>query len=447
MDEHTGPVYEVTLSVHAEVADGFDQWLAEHVTDMLKLPGFVAADASVMDDSDGRVTRVVRYFLASDQDLENYLAGPAAAMRQQTSEQFGSHFEASRRILRSNAFSSLNSIAKPRCLNCGTALAGQYCGHCGQRAKSRLISVWELVKDAFGDLLDVDSRLWQTMVQLAFRPGRLTREYLQGRRARYMPPFRTYLVLSLLFFLVAFFDPKEEFSIFFEPVAESAQDSANEANEIENARQELLSELEAEGILIKPSTADDPEARLRVDVDGKELDADCNLQDYNPAEYGWFGQRLTRERAQQICRRFAAEDGEGIRGFLDKLLEYVPAGLFVLLPLMALVLKVLYPLSGRYYVEHLLLILHYHAFVFLALTVEIVIARFGNLIGVADTVQAILVTALAIYIPVYLYKTLRRVYEQGHLFTSFKFTLIVLAYWLGLATLLLVMAAFAAFTV
>ena len=52
----------------------------------------------------------------------------------------------------------------PDCLNCGTELRGQYCGHCGQRASSRLISLWELTRDAFGDLLELDSRLWRTLL-------------------------------------------------------------------------------------------------------------------------------------------------------------------------------------------------------------------------------------------------------------------------------------------
>ncbi|HKJ20007.1 MAG TPA: DUF3667 domain-containing protein, partial [Woeseiaceae bacterium] len=95
----------------------------------------------------------------------------------------------------------------PDCLNCGTELRGQYCGHCGQRARSRLISLWELIQDAFGDLLELDSRLWRTVIPLLVRPGQLTRDYLEGRRARYMPPFRMYLVLSVVFFVVAFFDP------------------------------------------------------------------------------------------------------------------------------------------------------------------------------------------------------------------------------------------------
>ncbi|NIL93612.1 MAG: DUF3667 domain-containing protein, partial [Woeseiaceae bacterium] len=109
------------------------------------------------------------------------------------------------------------SGGSPDCLNCGAYMRGQYCAVCGQRARGRLISLWELITDAFGDLFELDSRLWQTLIPLLVRPGRLTHDYLQGRRARYMPPFRMYLVLSLLFFVVAFFDPREDLGLLFEP--------------------------------------------------------------------------------------------------------------------------------------------------------------------------------------------------------------------------------------
>ena len=122
------------------------------------------------------------------------------------------------------------------CLNAGTKLAGQYCGNCGQRATSRLISVWELLRDAVGDRLELDSRLWRTLVPLVIRPGQLTRDYLEGRRARVMPPFRMYLVLSILFFLVAFFDPREELGILFEPQAPAAADSGANANNADATR-------------------------------------------------------------------------------------------------------------------------------------------------------------------------------------------------------------------
>jgi len=54
----------------------------------------------------------------------------------------------------------------------------------------RVLSLWGLVKDVVGDLLNADSRVWRTLWPLAFRPGLLTEDFLRGRRARYTPPFR-----------------------------------------------------------------------------------------------------------------------------------------------------------------------------------------------------------------------------------------------------------------
>ena len=161
-------------------------------------------------------------------------------MRQAAVDRFEDRFEASRRVLRHADI--VDGEIKPVevCLNCGTTLSGQYCGNCGQRARSRLISVWELLREAFGDILELDSRLWRTLIPLITRPGQLTRDYLEGRRARFMPPFRTYLVLSIFFFLIAFFDPREELGILFEPEPQSAADSQESASEVEEVRDEVI---------------------------------------------------------------------------------------------------------------------------------------------------------------------------------------------------------------
>src|SRR5210317_1453093 len=145
----------------------------------------------------------------------------------------------------------------PDCLNCGTALRGQYCGECGQRATSRLISLWELLRDGFGDLMDLDSRLWRTLTPLLVRPGKLTLDYLQGRRARYMPPFRMYLVLSVIFFVVAFFDPEDDLSLLFEPeppptpeeVAAQEEEAAAKRETAEAEANQVLQELKDDGII------------------------------------------------------------------------------------------------------------------------------------------------------------------------------------------------------
>lgn len=447
MREHSGPIYEVTLRVDNDAAEELDEWLEAHVSEMLNLPGFTDAEISVLDDAPDKRTRVTRYYLASDEALETYLAGPATEMRQAASNQFGDRFEATRRVLRDHVHPTAS--AAPHCLNCDGTLVGQYCGHCGQRAESRLISIWELFKDAFSDLLDVDSRVWRTVAKLAFRPGQLTRDYLRGRRARYIPPFRTYLLLSLLFFLVALFDPREQFGLIFEPAEEDATSESGEAEsgaERKSVQQEVMKELEAEGIIV-PKLQDESNAKgFRFTVDDEELEADCEMGDYDASTLpAWLGRRLSKERLEGACKKIFAEGGAGVSGFLERLVESVPAGLFVLLPLMALFLKVLFPLSGRYYVEHLLFVLHYHAFVFLALTAQVLLSRAGNLIGSLNWLTGILSFVIIVYINVYLYKALRKVYEQGHLLTTFKFLLTLGAYVFGLAGLFVTMAVFAAF--
>jgi len=90
-----------------------------------------------------------------------------------------------------------------RCENCGNEVSQRYCGACGQRLDSPVHSLWEFSQHAAEDLTHADSRLWRTLAALMFRPGELTREFLAGRRARYLPPLRLYLVLSVAFFLWA----------------------------------------------------------------------------------------------------------------------------------------------------------------------------------------------------------------------------------------------------
>lgn len=359
------------------------------------------------------------------------------------------------------------------CLNCGTALAGQYCSECGQRARSRLISIWELVRDAFGDLFELDSRLWQTILPLMFRPGRPTRDYLMGRRARFMPPFRTYLVLSVVFFIVAFFDPERHFGILLEPIepetaAESSSERAEEAAEAAEIRRQVLDELAAEGIVVgdrlrkateTPQQGETPElpqapaeedaqretgANVQFTDDGRTI-VNCNFEDVNfEGLPGWLARRLTPERLTAVCEKISADSGEE---FLDRLLDNVPAALFVLLPLMALVLKILYPLSKRYYVEHLLFVLHYHAFVFLILTLEVLWSRLVSATNLPDWVGDLTVLVISIYIPSYLFRAMRRVYEQGRAITVLKFVLLVISYFIGFLFILAVTTFYTAFSI
>lgn len=87
-----------------------------------------------------------------------------------------------------------------QCLNCGAELAGRWCSQCGQKEVDPRPTVHELAHEALHELAHVDGKLIRTIRLLLTKPGQLTREFLEGKRARSVTPIRLYLICSLLFF-------------------------------------------------------------------------------------------------------------------------------------------------------------------------------------------------------------------------------------------------------
>ncbi|HWT51396.1 MAG TPA: DUF3667 domain-containing protein [Caulobacter sp.] len=89
------------------------------------------------------------------------------------------------------------------CKNCGTSLEGWYCYNCGQNADTHHRSILHLIWEAIEGMFHLDGRLASTLPLLFFRPGKLARDYMEGRIVRHVPPFRTFLVALLLFIFAA----------------------------------------------------------------------------------------------------------------------------------------------------------------------------------------------------------------------------------------------------
>ena len=86
------------------------------------------------------------------------------------------------------------------CANCGAPVDGAFCAQCGQETRLALPTARSFIHDALGRYVALDSRMWRTLALLLTRPGFLTREYLAGRRLRYVRPGRLLLVLALALF-------------------------------------------------------------------------------------------------------------------------------------------------------------------------------------------------------------------------------------------------------
>lgn len=90
-----------------------------------------------------------------------------------------------------------------KCMNCETELEGRFCHACGQEHSDHHRSILHLTWETIESMFHVDGRLWRTIPWLFFKPGDLSREYFEGKRARHVPPFRTFLVSLLIFILAA----------------------------------------------------------------------------------------------------------------------------------------------------------------------------------------------------------------------------------------------------
>ena len=93
------------------------------------------------------------------------------------------------------------------CLNCSAQLSGPYCSQCGQAAHAHR-TLAHLFEEVLHGLIHFDTKAWRTLPMLAFRPGTLTRNYIFGKRARYISPLALFLfTIFFMFFVFAFASP------------------------------------------------------------------------------------------------------------------------------------------------------------------------------------------------------------------------------------------------
>jgi hypothetical protein len=93
-------------------------------------------------------------------------------------------------------------ITKHSCKNCETTFEGKYCPNCGQSTKQYERPLHFLIMDFAGNVFAFDTRLWKSIKHLLTKPGKFETDYVHGKRRRYVPPFRLYVFVSFVFFLL-----------------------------------------------------------------------------------------------------------------------------------------------------------------------------------------------------------------------------------------------------
>lgn len=127
-----------------------------------------------------------------------------------------------------------------RCYNCNAPLTGPFCHICGQRDDDLRRPIWTFFRELFDAIFDTDSKIIKTILMLIAVPGGLSRDFLEGKRARYLPPFRLYIVLLFVFFSTLSLADILIIDIHVTPKAETV--AAREAFEAEIAEAERMRE-------------------------------------------------------------------------------------------------------------------------------------------------------------------------------------------------------------
>ncbi len=359
------------------------------------------------------------------------------------------------------------------CLNCGATLPGAYCPACGQKAQAARQSLGVLAREQFTEFWGVDGRFWRSVGALLVRPGHLTREYVAGRRMRYLRPLRLYLTSTLaFFFLLSVLDPAGRLE------RQMAGSVDADSLVVPSARLPVLDSL----LVVPPAAAP-------ASYDGDTTTADWEISVQEAVENGaWRDRRrLAVERqilagmppdsavsAVALDRAVGALAGQGdidigevpsgwMRGavadiatatnradqarataaLLRAAIGRVPTIMFILLPLFALLLKLLYARRGWYYAEHVVFALHTHAFAFLvfALALAVVVAD-----GVSMGARSVTFSVVSVGLPLYFLLAMKRVYGQSWGKTLAKAGALGVAYTVLLALGLVGAAALAAMT-
>lgn len=272
----------------------------------------------------------------------------------------------------------------PYCANCGAALTGEFCSSCGQKrfvASDRRLG--SLLRQFMEAATDLDGRLWGTLRALLVQPGRLSLDYIEGRRARWMSPIGLFLLVNLVYFV-----------------------SAVQSDLATPFEWEVPGRIVLETVEPGARTAEDA-ARLRAEPGPLHSLVTAPFVDRRIAE---------RDAAARAVSGGAR--GYDYRDYRDAYNAKVPEISKVLtivhVPLLGVALMLMFRRTKRYFAEHFVVALHLVAF-FMAVIVIVDYSR--NLLQMAippaDWQYVAINWFIRIVLTAYILLALRRVYAAG----------------------------------
>ena len=324
------------------------------------------------------------------------------------------------------------------CLNCGTLVHGKYCHICGQENIEPKESFWGMITHFFNDITHFDGKFFSSMKWMIRKPGFLSTEYINGRRASYLHPVRMYVFTSALFFIIFFSlfkdgELKLDNWVESDKLEKTVNDFSDEAYKNAKTKEDSLNITKALGLInigekVKKDTAAEKKPGVSVTF-GDAAEKYASVAAYDSAQQllpsserdNWLIKQLNR-KSIGLKQKYGNNRQQLWKDIFEKFIHSLPYMLFVSLPLYALLLKLLYFRRKKFYfADHGIFLVHLYVFTFLLLLLFFMFDKLDSLthLGVWNFLQVVLVV-MGIY---YAYRSMKNFYGQGTFKTMLKFIL------------------------
>lgn len=349
------------------------------------------------------------------------------------------------------------------CLNCGHVVEEHFCPHCGQENIVVKEDALHMVAHAIADYFHFEHKFFGTLRPLLFKPGQLTKEYVAGKRVSFIHPIRLYIFVSIVFFIFILGGKGKENKVTTHKEAKTVATENIPKSRADSIQAEKLKSVE-EGLKYVPiagklrdSILKEAKQEIAKDTSNTTTDVNVFKRDKNKWKSQWRIKDTTVVAYEKTQATLPKDKRDGFikhyfikrtielnsypnpaEKFIEDMLHNVPKMMFLLLPLFALILKLVYINKGKYYYEHLIYSFHLHSAIFLSVLFTMLLQW---LFGFVYDISAWLTFLCIIYITWYIYRSLRTFYGSTRWVTVLKLFFLSFAYNIVLSICFLIIIA------
>lgn len=297
--------------------------------------------------------------------------------------------------------------SETNCLNCGAEIKDKFCPNCGQANYEPRESFRHIMTHFITDYLHLDEKFFSSLKFLLLKPGFLTNKYNQGERNKYVHPFRLYIFITVVFFIIQSTGTHVKVPKNLKEFVDTSKLDSSEIDDYNNLNLEY-SQFDSFNV---DTTIEQYLSRQALLPDSAK---DSYIQSYF--------------RKKEILAK--QQDFNLSEKIMENFKHNIPKMMFLMLPLYALILYLLFRKKKLYYVEHFYHVVFIHSFFYILKLMFAIPERL-----LPESYNIYINSVFLIILGTYLFKSLRVVYDENGAATLFKLFLSIIFYFIFLLIL------------